>query len=125
MERTLKQIRASRPRINRAKMQATSETDIERQMVEDGQKPGTEPGGFVTTYPAGTVRKQLGMTQEAFAEALSIPVATIRNWEQGRTRPDPAAQSLLRAVARDPDAVLKALNGLVETAASNGPAALS
>jgi putative transcriptional regulator len=91
-------------------MEATTDAEIERQIVEDGADLAAEPTGFVRTYPVAAVRKQLGLTQEAFAAALSIPVATIRNWEQGRTRPDPAAQSLLRAVARDPEAVLRALN---------------
>ena len=49
------------------------------------------------------------MTQEEFARALRIPVATLRNWEQGRVRPDPAARSLLLAVYRSPKAVLAAL----------------
>jgi hypothetical protein len=34
-----------------------------------------------------------------FARALRIPLATLRNWEQGRVRPDPAARSLLTIVA--------------------------
>jgi putative transcriptional regulator len=49
------------------------------------------------------------MTQEQFAEALRIPLATLRNWEQGRFAMDPAAKSLLRIVAKDPKAAFKAL----------------
>jgi hypothetical protein len=36
-------------------------------------------------------------------------VATLRNWEQGRTRPDGPARVLLTVIDRDPRAVLKAL----------------
>lgn len=50
-----------------------------------------------------------GMTQEEFAAALGIPVATLRNWEQGRNAIDPAARSLLILVARDPEGTLAAL----------------
>jgi len=55
--------------------------------------------------PARFVR----LTQEQFAQAMGISVHTLRNWEQGRVRPDPAARSLLLAVYRNPKAVLAAL----------------
>jgi putative transcriptional regulator len=54
------------------------------------------------------LRKRLGMTQDRFARALRIPVSTLRNWEQGRVRPAPAARSLLAIVAKNPKAALKA-----------------
>jgi hypothetical protein len=38
-----------------------------------------------------------------------VPVATLRNWEQGRNAIDPAARSLLMLVARDPEGTLAAL----------------
>ena len=57
------------------------------------------------------IRKQLGMTQEVFAKAIGVPVATIRHWEQSRTNMDPAVRSLLRVVEREPDAALRALAG--------------
>jgi putative transcriptional regulator len=53
------------------------------------------------------------MTQEAFAAAIGVPVATMRNWEQSRTRMDPAVRSLLRIVEREPDAALRALAGVI------------
>ena len=43
------------------------------------------------------------------AHYLRIPLATLRNWEQGRVLPDPAARSLLTIVARNPRAALRAL----------------
>jgi putative transcriptional regulator len=60
-------------------------------------------------YSPRVIRKRLNMTQEEFAQALRIPVATLRNWEQGRNAIDPAARSLLMVVARNPRAVLTAL----------------
>jgi putative transcriptional regulator len=47
--------------------------------------------------------------QGAFAAAIGVPVATVRNWEQSRTSLDPAVRSLLRIVEREPDAALRAL----------------
>ncbi|HME24837.1 MAG TPA: hypothetical protein VKI44_26495 [Acetobacteraceae bacterium] len=36
----------------------------------------------------------------------------MRNWERGRRRPDTAAQSYLRAIGADPEAVQAALWGV-------------
>jgi putative transcriptional regulator len=41
-------------------------------------------------------------SQAKFAEALSISVDTLQNWEQGRRCPDGAAKALLRLLARHP-----------------------
>lgn len=55
------------------------------------------------------LRRRLNMTQEDFDQALGIPVATLRNWEQGRNAIDPAAKSLLILIAGDPKGTLAAL----------------
>jgi putative transcriptional regulator len=55
------------------------------------------------------IRTDLGLTQTAFAKKFQIPVATIRDWEQGRRQPDQAARNFLRVVAKNPKAVMKAL----------------
>ena len=51
------------------------------------------------------VRKRLRMTQEQFAEWFALDVATIRNWEQGRSSVDGAAAVLVKAIARSPELV--------------------
>jgi len=48
------------------------------------------------------LRRFIGMTQHAFANALGISVHTLRNWEQGRRSPDGPALALLRIAARHP-----------------------
>jgi len=106
---TLDQIKASKPRVDRAKIAATSEEDIARHMREDGEDPGAAPGTFVEDLPPAQIREHMGMTQVEFAEVLRIPVATLRNWEQGRVRIDPAARALFRILNRDPKHALKAL----------------
>jgi putative transcriptional regulator len=55
------------------------------------------------------IRGALGMTQEEFAESFGIPIATLRDWEQDRVEPDEAARSYLKVIARNPNAVRKAL----------------
>ena len=48
------------------------------------------------------LRSFVGLTQQAFAEALGISVHTLRNWEQGRRAPEGPALALLRVAARHP-----------------------
>jgi putative transcriptional regulator len=52
------------------------------------------------------IRRHLGLTQEKFAELLGISPATLRNWEQGRRKPEGAARVLLCVAAKYPRAVL-------------------
>ena len=108
VRRSLKEIKASKPKLDRAKIAATTEADIRRHMIEDGESPDHEPR-VEEIFTPQALRKRLGMTQEQFARALRIPVATLRNWEQGRNAIDPAARSLLTVVARDPRAAFAAL----------------
>jgi putative transcriptional regulator len=106
---TLDQIKAGRPKLARGKIKKTSEKDIARHMREDGEDPKAELGTFVEDLPPAVIRERIGMTQVEFAEALDIPVATLRNWEQDRVRIDPAARALFRILSRDPKRALNAL----------------
>jgi putative transcriptional regulator len=81
---------------------------IRRQMREDDQNE-TDLAVFMPVIPPQSLRTRLGMTQQEFAKALRIPLSTLRNWEQGRVLPDPAARSLLAIVAKNPKAALRAL----------------
>lgn len=109
IRKSLVDIKAAKPTIDRARMAGTSEDEILRQAEEDGQGADVELSDYAVVLPAQLVRKQLGMTQEQFAAALRIPLPTLRNWEQGRTLPDPAARALLTIVAREPELALRAL----------------
>jgi DNA-binding transcriptional regulator YiaG len=48
------------------------------------------------------LRRFVGLSQSQFAQAMGISVHTLRNWEQGRRRPDGPALGLLRIAARHP-----------------------
>jgi putative transcriptional regulator len=95
-------------RVDRARLDATTEEDIRRHMIEDGEDPDEEPR-FEPVVRPQDVRRKLGMTQTEFAALLRIPVATLRNWEQNRFVMEPAAQTLLKLVDREPEAALRAL----------------
>ena len=55
------------------------------------------------------VRRKLRLSQSQFAAKFGFQPATLKNWEQGRTRPDGPAQVLLAVIARHPEAVEDAL----------------
>ncbi len=57
------------------------------------------------------VRKKLGMSQDVFARQFRVSASTIRNWEQGRRRPDGPARVLLQVIDKEPEAVKRALAG--------------
>ncbi len=70
------------------------------------------------TPRAKLIRRSLGLTQEEFAARYQIPIGTLRDWEQGRTKPDQPARAYLKIIARDPKGVLKALGAMPEGARS-------
>jgi putative transcriptional regulator len=107
---TLAEIKARGTQRDPAKIAATTEADIRRHMIEDGEDPDAgPPPGRLGALPA-TIRHRLGMTQAQFAKAIGVPMATLRNWEQARVDPDPAARALLRILDREPEAALRALS---------------
>jgi putative transcriptional regulator len=62
--------------------------------------------GRVTTPEQLLVRRArlaCGLTQPAFAERIGTPVATLRDWEQGRFAPPGGVLCLLRLIVRHPD----------------------
>jgi putative transcriptional regulator len=55
------------------------------------------------------VRRGMGLSQTQFAAKFGFPPATLRNWEQGRVRPDTPTRVLLAVIAKHPDSVEDAL----------------
>ena len=56
------------------------------------------------------VRERTKLSQEAFSVRYGLDLATLRNWEQGRSQPDAAAIALLWTIARNPRAVEESLD---------------
>ena len=48
-------------------------------------------------------REKSGLTQHAFAERIATPVATLRDWEQGRFAPPGGVLCLLRLIIKHPE----------------------
>ena len=55
------------------------------------------------------IRQQMGMSQPAFAANFGLSLYTLRGWEQGRRKPDPAARAYLTVIEKAPETVRAAL----------------
>jgi putative transcriptional regulator len=55
------------------------------------------------------IRGSLALSQAAFARKFGLDVTAVQAWEQGRRRPDRTARILLAVIAKEPEAVLRAL----------------
>ena len=61
--------------------------------------------GRVTTPAQILVRQarsRSGLSQQAFAQRIATPVATLRDWEQGRFKPPGGVLCLLRLISKHP-----------------------
>jgi putative transcriptional regulator len=55
------------------------------------------------------IRAKFGMSQQRFAKAFALNLATLRDWEQERRMPHGPARTLLQIIDREPEAVRRAL----------------
>lgn len=55
------------------------------------------------------IRKKTGLSQARFAQRFGLSASSVRDWEQMRRKPDPAARALLLVIDREPEAVERAL----------------
>ena len=55
------------------------------------------------------IREHFGMSQADMATFLKVSKRTLENWEQGRRSPTGPAQTLLRIMELEPNAVRRAL----------------
>ncbi len=80
--------------------------DIGKEIL-DGLQEIKAGGGrrYRATHPDEIrgIRKGVGVSQLRFAQMLGISLRTLQDWEQGRRRPNQAAQSLLAVAAKRPD----------------------
>ncbi len=100
-----------------SRIDAMTDKDIARQIASSpdaapDQSASLKRGEFkrpIKPEQIKKVRRKTGLSQSRFADRLKLNVATIRNWEQGRTRPDGAALTLLTVIDREPKMVMRTL----------------
>ena len=89
------------PRTDWARVDATTDAEIERQAAVDDAEAAKDAAAWVRR-----LRRRAGLSQAEFACRIGLSVATVRGWEQGRLVPQGAARALLRVIDRVPEAVL-------------------
>lgn len=110
IRRSLDDILASAPRVDRVRLEATTDEDFERQIAEDPDlAPDMSGLNLELILPPGVVRERAGLSQEAFAQALRVPLTSVQDWESAGFATDPAARSLLRLVAKEPALIIRLL----------------
>ena len=70
-----------------------------------GKKKASREFDFDNPDPK-LIREKFGLSQEKFAHLMGISASTLKNWEQGRRKPEGAAKVLLNVAARHPEAIL-------------------
>jgi putative transcriptional regulator len=94
-------------------MRAMTQNQIHAAAASDPDNRPLTPADFARmkrTPQVKIIRRALGLSQDDFATRYRIPIGTLRDWEQGRATPDQAARAYLMVIARDPEAVRKALD---------------
>ena len=76
----------------------------------DGERRGFVAHEIVIPEPdVRAIRECTGQSQAAFARSIGVAVATLRNWEQGRRRPQGPARVLLALLAEQPEIIQERL----------------
>ena len=56
-----------------------------------------------------SIRRKTGLSQARFAQKFGFTLAALRDWEQKRRAPRGPSRALLTVIAKEPEAVLRAL----------------
>jgi len=71
--------------------------------------PGAYKVHIPETVDVRAIRERMGLSQSLFANRFGLSVYALRNWEQGKRQPDPAARAYLKVIDKAPDIVTKVL----------------
>ena len=98
----------------RLRMEAMTDGAIAAAAETDGDNPplsAAELARLETMRLVRSVRAATGLSQPRFAAAFRISPGRLRDLEQGRTQADSALVAYLTVIAREPEAVRRALVG--------------
>lgn len=79
-------------------------------LAEVRDRPGSLVRHEFSAPDIRKVRDIFGMSQSQMSVFLNVSVRTLQNWEQGRRGPTGPAQTLLRVMQKEPEAVKRALH---------------
>ena len=80
-----------------------------------GARDGYEVRDITVSEPDVTsIRGRTGLSQPAFARSIGVPLGTLKNWEQGRRRPEGPTRVLLALIDKRPSIVQRELGTMNE-----------
>lgn len=97
------------PDVDWAAVDAMDDDAIARQVDADADAAPLMDDATEAAVLAQRARKATGLSQAAFAARVGVPVATLRDWEQGHHVPDSPALSLLRVIRDAPHTAIATL----------------
>jgi putative transcriptional regulator len=95
-----------------AALRDMTDAEINASAISDPDNPPLSPereAQLKRVPQVRVMRRAMGLTQEDFSARFRIPLGTLRDWEQGKSEPDQATRAYLTVIARDPEAVRRAL----------------
>lgn len=104
-----------------ARLDAMTDEEIEAAALSDPDNPPSTEAELASARlgnPAGAARAHLGMSQEAFAAAFRIDLSVLRAREALIVQPEDTLQAYLTVIAREPEAVRRALAGITRALAA-------
>ena len=96
----------------RRRLDSMSDQELTVNALRDPDNPpltDDELARIASARRAQAARSATGLSQAAFAARFGLSLGTVRDWEQGRSRPDAAAQALLTIISREPEAATRAI----------------
>jgi len=105
-----------RGRVNAARLEspAAFAPDDDAPALTRRQLRELKPAAVAEVPDIASLRRRLRFSQGVFADLFGIPLGTLKDWESGRRRPDAPTRAYLRVIARDPQAVRRALEMATE-----------
>jgi putative transcriptional regulator len=112
-----KGVTPKRDKTNFTRLKTMTDEEIERNaLLDEDNSPLTKaqlaqfrPAKIVEEIDIKAIRERLGYSQEKFAQYFGVNVRTLQDWEQHRHKPNRTAINFLRVVAKEPEAVQRAL----------------
>jgi putative transcriptional regulator len=68
-----------------------------------------KPAAVSEDVDVASIRRKLNLSQSVFAARFGITLAVLRDWEQGRRKPDATARAYLKVVGKQPETVRRIL----------------
>lgn len=92
------------------RVRAMSDEEIARDVEADPDAVPPLEGAQIAAMRVQGIRKATRLSQAEFAAKFHIPLATLRDWEQGRRRPNAVALAYLTVISHNQAAVMQALD---------------